>query len=267
MASNRSALERVKRATVALAVMHDQGRPTPPGEQPFTILGSGLCVHPRGIILTCAHVIEAFMEKNIKQQLESIPPEERSRDMQNIPDARMLIPHALFYVPRPEHHQIAVIASRVEFMIAKTDIDLGGLRLAPPSSFSAGYPVMEFEDFDDVHDGMELATCGFPMGNRLFKQLGTVSSSFTRGILSSIIPAAGTSRPHVAGFQLDLRATHGNSGGPVFAWDSGRVFGILQGGVTDQYGSFLFSRAESVYRLLDDGLIDTLLTAEPPTES
>jgi len=264
MASNRSALEQVKRATVALAVMHDQGRPTPLGEQPFTILGSGLCVHPRGIILTCAHVIEAFMEKNIKQQLESIPPEERDKGMQSIPEARTLVPHALFYTSRPQQDQIVVVAARVEFIVAQTNMDLGGLRLAAHSSFSNGYPVMEFEDFGNVHDGMELATCGFPMGNRLFSQLGTVSSSFTRGILSSIIPAAGTSRPHVTGFQLDLRATHGNSGGPVFSWDSGKVLGVLQGGVTDQYGNFLFSHAESVYRLLDAGLIDTLLTADSP---
>jgi S1-C subfamily serine protease len=111
---------------------------------------------------------------------------------------------------------------------------------------------------------MEIATCGFPLGNLLFKQLGTVTSSFSRGIISSIIPAAGADRRDVQSFQLDLRATHGNSGGPVFSWATGRVLGVLQGGVDDPYGAFLFSRAESLYRLLDDGSIDRLLEVQRP---
>jgi S1-C subfamily serine protease len=263
MGLNRAALEQIKKATVALAVMHEQKRPPSSAEQPFTIVGSGLCVDARGIVLTCAHVIEAFMEKNIAEQIAAIAPEEHAKPIQNMGEVNTRIPHALFYVPRPERHEIVVMAARVEVIIAKTNMDLGGLRLLPHTAFVSGYPTVGFEDFENIHEGLEIATCGFPMGNLLFQQLGTVSSSFTRGILSSIIPAAGTNREYVTAFQLDLRATHGNSGGPVFSWESGRVLGVLQGGVSDRYGQFLFSRAESVYRLLDEGLVDQLARATP----
>jgi len=61
-------------------------------------------------------------------------------------------------------------------------------------------------------------------------QLGTVTSSFTKGMISSIIPAQGVSLQHLRGFQLDLTAANGNSGGPVFSLQTGKVFGVLQGG-------------------------------------
>lgn len=257
--------EQVKRATVALAVLHEQNPPCHSSKQPFTILGSGFCVHPQGVVVTCAHVIEAFMEKNIKEQIASITEEERKKkDSQVIRDVRVLIPHALFYVPQPDRQRVFVVCARVDTFLVKTNVDLGVVRLQPHGGFSAGYPTVDIEEFEGIHEGMEVGTCGFPLGNLLFEQLGTVTSSFSRGIVSSIIPVAGASRKDVAGFQLDLRATHGNSGGPVISWSTGRAFGILQGGVSDQYGSFLFSRAESLYRVLDNGLVEAVLKAQRP---
>jgi S1-C subfamily serine protease len=257
--------DRVKKATVALAVLHEESPPQPPGQQPFTIVGSGFCVDPRGVVVTCAHVIEAFMEKNIKEQLASIPEHEQRKSAQVIPDVRTLVPHALFYVPQPESLKIVVACARIDTCVAKTDMDLGVVRLQPHGGFPSGYPVLDIEEFDSVHEGLEVGTCGFPLGNVLFEQLGTVTSSFSRGIVSSIIPAAGIGRKHVTGFQLDIRATHGNSGGPVISWSNARVFGVLQGGVSDDYGAFLFSHAESLYRLLDDGLVEDILNAQRPT--
>lgn len=250
----------VKKATVALAVLHEQDPPRPSREQPFTIVGSGFCVHPKGVVLTCAHVIEAFMEKTIKEQIESIPPEERKNTgPHKIPDVKTLVPHALFYLPRPDRHEVVVVCARVDMGVAKTDKDVAAVRLHHYAAFSSGYPIVDIEDFDSLHEGMEVGTCGFPLGNLLFKQLGTVTSSFSRGIVSSILPAPGVSRKDLEGFQLDLRATHGNSGGPVISWSTGRVLGILQGGINDQYGTFLFSRAESIYRLLDERFIEDVL--------
>lgn len=260
----KAALKRIKKATVALAFMHEQEQPLPMRKQPFTILGSGFCIHRQGVVVTCAHVIEAFMEKNIKEHLDSIPSEEKSKRIQNIPETRSLIPHALFYLPRHDRHEMHIITARVDVCTAKTNMDLGALRLHPHAAFPQGYPVMRIEDFDHVHEGLEIATCGFPLGNLLFEQLGTVTSSFTRGIVSSIIPAEGASLKDVTGFQLDLRVTHGNSGGPVFSWKTGRVFGVLQSGLSDQRGQLVFSRAESVYRLLEDGFVERLLTMPRP---
>jgi hypothetical protein len=249
---------------VAVAVLHETSQPRPPQEQPFTIIGSGFCIDKRGIIVTCAHVIEAFLEKKIKEILDSIPLEERTKTIQAIPETRSLIPHALFYVTRPELDQVHVFAASVDMSMAKTNMDVGLLRLHPHVAFPQGFPSVDVEEFESIYEGMEAATCGFPLGNLLFKQLGTVTSSFSRGIVSSIIPAPGVKREEVSAFQLDLRATHGNSGGPVFSWGSGRVFAVLQGGVDDQYGAFLFARAEPLHRLLDDDTIERFAVAPRP---
>lgn len=262
--SSKQLFDQVKQATVALAVMHEGNPSRPSSKQPFTIFGSGFCVHPRGVVVTCAHVVEAFMEKSIKEYLDSIPEEEKTKDLQNIPDTHGFIPHALFYVARPDRQQVFVITSRVDTAMTKTDMDLGLLRLHPHTYFQQGYPTVPIEDFDRIYEGMEIGTCGFPLGNMLFEQLGTVASSFSRGIVSSIIPTPGAAREHVKGFQLDVRATHGNSGGPVFSWDTEQVFGVLQGGVNDEYGNHLFSKAESIYRLLDLGSVDEVLQMKRP---
>ena len=94
------------------------------------------------------------------------------------------------------------------------------------------------------------------------EQIGTVTSSFTRGGLSSVIPSPGAGKKHVKGFQLDLTATYGNSGGPVFSLESGKVFGVLQGGVVSQQGELVpgFTKAESVYPLMEDCIMKDILT-------
>ena len=160
-----------------------------------------------------------------------------------------------------------VVAARADIMMAKTDMDLGVVRLHPHVAFQGGYPVVDIEQFDTLHEGMEVSTCGFPLGNMLFEKLGTATSSFSRGIISSIIPTPGATRDQVTAFQLDLRATHGNSGGPVFSPATGRVFGVLQSGLPDDYGSPLFSKAESIYRLLDGGHVEDILGMQRPPES
>ena len=265
--STQALFDRIKKATVALAVMHDRKSPVPSGEQPFTIVGSGFCIHEKGIIVSCRHVIEGFMEKKIKEQLASIPQEEKTKKVQVIGNVRAFIPHALFFIPLPSGHEVAAACVGVEVCVARTDLDVGLLRLGVHDAFPRGYPTVELEDFDNIHEGMDVATCGFPLGNWLFNQLGTVTSSFSRGIVSSIIPAAGMARQHVTGFQLDVRTTHGNSGGPVFSKHTGRVFGVLQGGISDQNGSFLFSRAEAIYPTMEDGSVNRILTMghNPPT--
>lgn len=67
--------------------------------------------------------------------------------------------------------------------------DLGLVRLAVHAAYFKGSPTIEIEDFDRIHEGMEVATCGFPLGSVLQERMGTVTSSFTRGIVSTVIPA------------------------------------------------------------------------------
>jgi len=76
-----------------------------------------------------------------------------------------------------------------------------------------------------------------------------VTSSFTTGIVSSIIPAPDIPAEHIKAFQLGITATFGNSGGPVFSLKSGRVFGVLSGGPRDDAGAPLpgIAVAQPVY--------------------
>lgn len=62
---------------------------------------------------------------------------------------------------------------------------------------------------------------------------------------------------YLKGFQLNATATHGNSGGPVFSIDSGKVFGILSAGPTSADGNTLpgIVKAEPIYPVLKPKVI------------
>lgn len=53
-----SLFKNIKSATVAMALYNHGDQ-----QKPFTILGTGFCIHPRGIIVSCEHVFSAFMQK------------------------------------------------------------------------------------------------------------------------------------------------------------------------------------------------------------
>ena len=109
---------------------------------------------------------------------------------------------------------------------------------------------------------MDVATCGYPFGDFLLEQVGSVTSSFTRGTMSSILPAQGIAREHLKGFQLNLLSAPGNSGGPIFCPMTGKVLGILQGGPVDPKGNPILGLtvAEPIYPAFDQGLIKKLLS-------
>lgn len=263
----RAVLERVKRATVGIALVPDRP-PTDPGETPFTILGSGFCVHPRGVIVTCEHVISAFVHGDIRQMIAKLPAGASPDQVRPIPDMRLMRPHALFYLTDVDGENLHILTVPMEAGVAKLEYDLGAMRVASHGAYPEGYPYLEVEPFEELYEGMEVATCGFPLGNDLQTQLGTFTSSFTRGIVSSIIPAPGAAEQYVTGFQLDLTATFGNSGGPVFSWASGRVFGVLQGGPQQQSGEPLhgIARAESIYKFIRENGVQRLLDAKLPSQ-
>ena len=214
----------VKKATVAVVK-------SIPGKSPFpySIVGSGFCIDPDGIIVTCEHVFRDFFT-----------PENREREKQARQAApgetftgNCVIPYALFYLGVQEkEHRVASALVPVRHAVKdeKHGFDLALLRLPRPDKqvFPEGYPTFSIADYAELHEMMEIATCGFPLGEALHHQIGTLTSSFTKGMISSIIPAQGVAREHVRGFQLDLTATNGNSGGPVFSAETGRVMGFVR---------------------------------------
>lgn len=94
MADRRKIFDRVKQATVALAYM----RSTPgPRNRPFEILGSGVCVDAVGVIVTCRHVIEAFMAKSAAEPIAQAPESEQGKPIQRLGPVKVILPQVLFF--------------------------------------------------------------------------------------------------------------------------------------------------------------------------
>ena len=255
MSKGGNLLTRVKRATVAVAYLNVQG-----SDQPFTIIGSGFCIDPSGIVVTCRHVLESFMAKPIAQQIaEALRPRIQD-DLLPVSPGKTVVPYAVFYDTERSSEHIVAIPIQTKNASAKTDKDLAALQLLPHTSFPEGYPFLEIEDYRELLEGDEIGVCGFPLGNYLFEQLGTVTSSFTKGILSSIIPGPNVSLELLDGFQLNVTATNGNSGGPVFSLTSGKVFGVLTLGVSHPNGGIVHGlvKAEPVYPVIEPDFIERL---------
>ena len=223
--------------------------------RPFTIFGSGFCIRPEGVVITCEHVFKAFVDPASYQPLMQAIGQ---TDGQSV-SAKSIAPHAMFYsgVHGTEIHMDAV---SVATGVAMKDFVLAALKLHEHPAFPQGYPTLAIADYRELHEMMEVATCGFPLGETLHDQMGTVTSSFTKGMISSITPAPGIACEHVRGFQLDLTATNGNSGGPVFSLATGGVFGVLQRGVVHPDGHIVqgLTKAEPIYPLFDTDLVDRL---------
>lgn len=264
MSDRQAVFKSVKSATVALAVMTERDD----GSCPFNIVGSGFCVDPLGIIVTCRHVLSAFMREPLEEQIEKFESIESEKKIKSGKLSIRSVPHVLFYrtdlklIP----DNLVVFPIQVCICIAKTNFDVALIRVTPHAGFPRGFPFLEIEDYGNICEGNEIATCGFPLGNYLYEQLGTVTSSFTKGIISSIIPGPNVSQKHLKGFQLNLAATGGNSGGPVFSLTTGKVFGVLQRGVVDRGGKIVpnLTKAEPVYPVFEYNSLEEMKKMEIP---
>jgi len=251
---------RVRRATVGLVLFHPNVR-----QNPYTIVGSGFCVDPGGVVVTCQHVVSAFMEKTVPDHMAELDPVERKSKLHHQDDVKMQVPFVVFLIPGDVPHQIKALPCRVDQIMARSDFDLAIVRVLPHTALPNGYPFLEIEPYEAISEGDEIATCGYPLGNFLFEQIGTITSSFTRGSISSIIPSQGIPQEHLKMFQLNLTATYGNSGGPVFSVRTGRALGVLQGGIVDRQRKILpgLSRAEPVYPIVNSNDINLIKSAPP----
>ena len=245
----------IKAATVAIAKV-DKIKP-----HIFEIVGSGVCIDPVGIILTCEHVISAFTAVPIPEQFKEKPSEPKMVEI-----GPLIIPHAIFYKVDARGRLIA-FPCRVDQVLASTKQDIGVIRVPPHTAMPDGYPAVEIEHYAEIHEGLEVGTCGFPLGNLLKEQIGAVTSSFTFGRISTISPYEGVEEARVQMFQLDITATHGNSGGPVFNQSSQKVIGVLQGGILHSSGNLQpgLVRCEPVYEFLADNVVE-FVKSRPPGE-
>lgn len=241
----------VKAATVAIAVMHPEG-PDNAGRS-HSIIGSGFCIHSDGIIVSCSHVIKPFYNTIIQltKNNETIAHEMKDPLLQVIFFGKDIVNN---------HIQLTFLPI-VDVFLSGDSCDLSVIKVKAYSD-TGGYPTLEICDYKDIHEMMDVATCGFPLGSSLYDQIGTFTSSFTKGMISSIIPAPNVKKEFLKGFQLDMTATNGNSGGPVFCLKTGKVFGVLQGGVVHPGNGQPvqgLTKAEAIYPILESGLVDLLL--------
>jgi hypothetical protein len=89
-------------------------------------------------------------------------------------------------------------------------------------------------------------------------EVGNLTSSLSRGIVSSVIPWSKAPIDQLEGVQLDIRVAAGNSGGPVVSLSTGRVFAALKGGI-ERHGIQFQARGVPVTFLPGTGLIEGML--------
>jgi hypothetical protein len=105
--------------------------------EPFTILGTGFCIHPRGIIVSCQHVFSAFMSKSVQEQIADIPKELEKKKF--IPtDSGISIPHAVFFDTQYSKHKMQAIPAPMDIATIKTDYDIGMMRIQSSKAFPKG---------------------------------------------------------------------------------------------------------------------------------
>lgn len=250
-------IDRIKRATVALVLLKESEE-----GHPFRIVGSGYCIHEKGVIVTCSHVLSMFMKEPWQQSLARAKKGEYDEPEGFHIDT--LVPYVLFFANYSREELLGILV-RPSIAMAKMTHDIGMLRLQPHSGFQQGFPFVEIAAYADVREGAEIGVCGFPLGNHLQKQIGTVNSSFSKGIISSIIPSSGVVLDYLQGFQLNVFATHGSSGGPVFLYESGKVFGAIESDVIDRDGKRVqgLVKAAPIYPLLENDGVERILQAQP----
>ena len=258
--SKREFYDRVKKATVAIIMELPNSLP----QKFFAIVGSGFCIHSAGVIATSESVFRTFFDKRAYQELVKGLPE-NLRPIEHCQISQQ--PQVMICADIRDGQLFAPVVGVTE-VVTGLGFDITLFKLPKHGAFPGGYHTIEIADFNELHEMQEIAICGFPLCEGLFDRLETVSSSFTTGTISSIAPRAGVSASEVKGYELDLTATIGNVGGPVFSLESGKVFGVLQGSVRRPRIRALDSiaKAEPIHPAIEHGVIQSLIdgTHRPP---
>lgn len=206
----RSVFERVRKATVGFAIVQK--------DRPVRILGSGVVVDTKGILLTARHVIEeleiaVFRQRRAPNQAAATAFILGSSQLSLSEDDGKEAARINFeYTGAPL--QEVRLSNRGDLAAVRTDgsrVELTALRLDPRHEVLEGDPV---------------ATCGWPYGTQVHEGK-TVLSSFLLGHVSAVVPHPDLPPQHRAHYLMQLPVNPGNSGGPVFDPDTGEVYGIV----------------------------------------
>ncbi len=94
------------------------------------------------------------------------------------------------------------------------DFDIAVFKIRKHEGFPDGFPTLQTAEYSDLHEMMEVATCGYPFGDFLWNQVGSVTSSFTKGTMSAILSEqkyGGSNPERVSIFMEDGHANLGDA--------------------------------------------------------
>lgn len=200
--------------------------------------GSGFLVSPDGLIVTNAHVLDAmtfevsfdgrqFQTRRVPNSATASPPDPRN------PRRPFLLRFQAVSVKvatRSGSEDERVFSPTVLRMDSTLDVAL--LRIP-----GEDLPHLELDRESEIRSGLPVLMCGFP-GGKLpdvapFVGGGDVADLLRRNPRPSLNAGMVTSIREKDGrriYQLDIRANHGNSGGPIALHD-GRVVGVIYAGI------------------------------------
>jgi S1-C subfamily serine protease len=181
-------------------------------------VGSGINVDPKGLVLTCRHVIEAA-QLDAGELMGDPPPLPRSKsgwESGTLDLANLVV---VFSIEVGEH-RVVLLLCRYDFIHGSHQTDHAVIRLRPDEPL----PYVSLGNSDDVNEGDRVFTCGFPFGS-LLQPSKPVGSLIQQGIISAIRPHRVAERRQ--SFILDMTIHPGNSGGPLIDEKSCSVVGIV----------------------------------------
>lgn len=231
----RRVFERVRRATVGFAVMQSK--------RPPRILGSGVVVDRKGIILTARHVVEELEIAVFRQR----------RDPEQASVTGLVLGSSQLSLTTEDDGKEG---AKLDFEY--TGIPLLEVRLSNRGDLAAirtdGAKValtdLPLDPAHEVLEGDPVATCGWPYGTQLHEGK-TILSSFLLGHVSAVVPHPDLPPRHRTHYLMQLPVNPGNSGGPVFDPDTGEVYGIVSRRFEPKGIPAGLSVVEPVSRVLD----------------